>query len=204
MTDRSNGWETVAAQLIAARERRQIGATAIAQWAATLPESARLVDLGCGSGVPVTEVLLVQGCHVSGIDPAPTLIEAYARRFPTCRAACETAEDTLFFGERFDAIVAIGLLFLLPAEVQRTIIARVARALRQGGHFLFTAPAVAHPPWKDSLTGRYSLSLGKAGYVNALANAGLTLIHEFDDEGDNHYYDALRIDSLAERCQPES
>lgn len=192
--DLSNGWDAVAEQLIAAREHRRIGAARIRRWARQLPFGARVVDLGCGAGVPVTEELLAAGCTVSGIDPSPSLISAYAARFPEARAACETAEDTAFFGETFDAIVAVGLLFLLPDPAQRRVIGRVARALDRSGRFLFTAPAGVYPPWSDSLTHRLSVSLGKDGYVMALGAAGLQLVDEFTDEGDNHYFDCVKAE----------
>jgi hypothetical protein len=80
---------------------------------------------------------------------------------------------------------------LLPAEVQRRVIARTARALRPGGRFLFTAPS---PPctWADLSTGRASRSLGAEAYRSALTRAGFAAVDEHDDEGDNHYYDAIR------------
>jgi hypothetical protein len=46
--------------------------------------------------------------------------------------------------------------------------------------------------WNDLTTGRPSRSLGAAAYRAILAEAGLVLLAEYDDEGDNHYYDAAR------------
>lgn len=42
--------------------------------------------------------------------------------------------------------------------------------------------------WRDSLTGRESVSLGAERYVEILREAGLNLIGEEVDEGGNHYY----------------
>jgi cyclopropane fatty-acyl-phospholipid synthase-like methyltransferase len=120
------------------------------------------------------------------------LIAAYAARFPRARTACETAEATTFFGETFDAIVAVGLMFLLSERAQRQVIRRVASALGDDGRFLFTAPAGVYPPWTDILTGRESRSLGKAEYAAALTVVGLRLVDEFADEGENHYFDAVK------------
>ena len=71
------------------------------------------------------------------------------------------------------------------------MIQRVARALVPGGRFLFTAP-VQTCTWDDLSTGRLSESLGFAAYINELSKAGLTLLAEYVDEGDNHYYDAVK------------
>lgn len=187
--DRSNGWEAVAQRLIAGRTR--IGAETVRSWSRGLPAGASVLDLGCGAGVPVAETLIAQGCRVSGIDAAPSLVEAFRRRFPETQVACEAVEESDFFGRTYDGIVAIGLMFLLPPEAQRTVFHRVAAALTPRGRFLFSAPTQA-ASWPDLTTERLSVSLGDAAYRRALSDAGLELVGESVDEGENHYYEAAR------------
>ena len=60
-----------------------------------------------------------------------------------------------------------------------------------GGRLLFTAsaqPAV----WNDVMTGLESISLGAEQYRKLLLAAGLSVAQEYEDEGQNHYFDALR------------
>lgn len=187
--DRSNGWEAVARRFIA--ERTRIGAETVRSWSRGLPAGASVLDLGCGTGVPVAETLIAQGCRVSGIDAAPSLVEAFRRRFPEVPVACEAVEESDFFGRTYDGVVAIGLMFLLSPEVQRTVIHRVAAALNPEGRFLFSAPTQA-ASWPDLMTGRLSISLGDAAVRRALSDAGLEVVGESVDEGENHYYDAAR------------
>ena len=85
-----------------------------------------------------------------------------------------------------------GLVFLLPAETQRSLIQQVAGVLKPGGRFLFTSPAVACG-WTDLSTGRPSISRGAAVYEKELYDAGLSLVDRYDDEGENHYYDAVKL-----------
>ena len=42
------------------------------------------------------------------------------------------------------------------------------------------------------LTGQESHSLGAEEYKAAFSEAGLTLVGEYEDEGENHYYDTRR------------
>jgi SAM-dependent methyltransferase len=190
MSDRSNGWEAVAAQLIELRSPT-IGVSTLHRWIASFPVPGAVLDLGCGAGIPVSEALVNAGFDVYGIDAAPSLVAAFRQRFPTAHAACETVEESPFFDRSFDAAVAIGLLFLLPERLQRDVVRRVADVLKPGGRFLFTAP-VEGGTWPDSLTGRPSVSLGIDGYKAAIDDAGLTLVGEYLDEGENHYYDARK------------
>jgi SAM-dependent methyltransferase len=190
--DRSNGWEAVAHELIQSRQRWPIGVTTVRAWARLLPAGASILDLGCGSGVPISGALLEDGFAVYGVEAAPSLAAAFRDRFPHAHVACEPVEESRFFDRTFDGAVAWGLLFLLPADAQRALIHRVARVLRPGGRFLFTAPAQACT-WRDLSTRRTSLSLGAAAYERTLAQAGLILVETHVDEGENHYYDAARL-----------
>ncbi len=186
--DPSSGYDAIADEFVRVRNPL-IGRATVLHWAHTLPRGGSVLDLGCGHGVPVSDVLIEAGLDVSGIDASPAMIAAYRTRFPHAAAACEAVETSGFFGRTFDGVVAWGLLFLLAPDAQVELIRRVASALRPGGSLLFTAP---DPPavWQDALTGRESRSLGRDGYVAALEAAGLTLVSEHDDEGGNHYYEA--------------
>ena len=96
-------------------------------------------------------------------------------------------EDSDFFGETFDGVIAWGLFFLLDAEVQRMLIKKIANALRDGGKFLFIAPRQSCS-WQDAMTGRMSISLGYEGYEKVLKAEGLILTGTQVDEGENFYY----------------
>jgi hypothetical protein len=98
-------------------------------------------------------------------------------------------EESAFFGRTFDGVIAWGLIFLLHPEAQLALFPRIALALNQGGRFLFTCPE-QRAGWTDALTGRPSTSLGARAYRAALRDAGLTLIAEDRDEGDNYYFSA--------------
>jgi 2-polyprenyl-3-methyl-5-hydroxy-6-metoxy-1,4-benzoquinol methylase len=191
LADASNGYEGVAAEYIERRGRSRIGVDAVLGWSQCLPADAAILDLGCGHGVPMAEALLDQGFAVHGIDASPTLVAEFRRRFPDTPVRCEAVETSDLFGRRFDAVLAIGLVFLLEEDAQREVIRRAAAALTPAGRFLFTAPA-QRCTWTDVLTGRESRSLGAESYRAMLASAGLTLVGEFTDDGSNHYFDAGR------------
>ncbi len=187
--DTSNGWEAVAQQFMAARSA--IGLETVRAWARALPPGGSILDLGAGSGVPLAAALIEQGFVVSAVDASSTLVAAFRRRFPHAEIACEPAEHSTFFNHSFDGVMAIGLMFLLPAAAQRAVIERVATALRPSGRFLFTAPQEACA-WADCLTGRSSVSLGADAYDALLSEAGLRLIAQHQDEGQNHYFEARK------------
>ena len=195
MQDRSNGYESVAAEFLAGRGRAPstaIGTSAVRDWARTLPPGAAVVDLGCGSGLPITNVLVSQGLNVYGVDASPSMVEAFRHNLPGIPVACEPVQESSFFDRKFDAVLAWGLMFLLQPEEQNHLIQRMAELLVPGGRLLFTSPPLPLV-WNDAMTGLESRSLGAVEYRRQLARLGLVVTREYEDEGENHYYDAVAI-----------
>jgi len=189
--DRSNGYEGVAAEFMVHRSSLRAtgaGVDAVRSWARTLPGGATVIDLGCGSGSPITEVLAAEGLTVFGVDAAPSLIEEFRRNLPGIPVACEAVQDSRFFDRTFDGVLAWGLMFLLSPDDQRQLIHRIADILVPGGHLLFTSPAQPMT-WNDVMTGLQSRSLGAEEYRRLLQTVGLYVTSEYDDEGQNHYFD---------------
>jgi len=190
MTDNSEGWEAIAERFM--RVRSPIGTALIRRWAQDrLAPSAAIIDIGCGSGVPIARALVGDGFRVSGIDASPTLIDAFRRNLPGSPAACECAQESSFFGRTFAGAILIGLVFLLKSEDQRQLLTRIADALAPSGRLLFTAPRESCE-WYDTLTGRLSISLGEDAYAQHLNAAGLTIFCCLTDEGGNNYYDVMK------------
>lgn len=187
MSDHSHGYEAVADAF--QRARSPAGAGVVAEWAQAFTAPADILDVGCGFGEPVTRVLLEAGHKVSGIDASPSLVAAFRQNFPDVPVACEPAQTSTFFGQTYDGIVAVGLIFLFEADQQTVLLRRFAQALRPGGKLLFSAP-VEEGSWKDILTQQTSVSLGEAAYRAALQSAGFAHIESRTDESRNHHYAA--------------
>lgn len=192
VVDESAGYEEVAEVFMAQRSASRIGAEVVRDWATGLSAGAAVLDLGCGHGVPVSEALIDAGHRVYGIDASPTLVAAFRRNFPGMSVECAPVQSSGFFGRKFEGVVAWGLMFLLPPGEQRVLIQKVSDVLTEGGQFLFTAPQQV-AEWEDVLTGGSSISLGVDGYRAALEQAGLVLVDERQDEGENHYYLAAKL-----------
>jgi SAM-dependent methyltransferase len=191
--DKSNGYEEIAPIFISGRGQNPsgVGASVVAEWSQMLPGGAMVLDLGCGTGVPISQVLIERGFHVYAVDASPTMVAAFRGRFPTVPVECAAVEDSDFFDRTFDAVVACGLFFLLDVQDQRRLIGKIAGVLRSGGRLLFTAPSQSCS-WRDAMTGKTSISLGYEAYQKALEAEAMSLVGTGSDEGENHYYFALK------------
>src|SRR5580658_11165784 len=147
--DRSNGYESVSAEFLAHRGNSRtrsnaIGVKEVRNWARTLQPGSSVIDLGCGPGFPLTEVLVEEGLQVFGVDAAPSFVAAFHRNLPATPIACESVLESSFFNRTFDAVLSIGLMFLLKAEEQHRLIRRFADVLAPGGRLLFTSTVEPH------------------------------------------------------------
>ena len=80
-----------------------------------LPRPARVLDLGCGTGRPLAELLLKQGICVTGVDQAEDLLALARERLPEGRwlqAPMETFEPD----EEYDGALIWDSLFHVPRE----------------------------------------------------------------------------------------
>jgi SAM-dependent methyltransferase len=194
--DRSNGYEAVSEDFLAHRGNRTarttgIGVKEVRTWARTLRRSSSVIDLGCGSGYPITTVLVEEGLRAFGVDAAPSLVAAFQRNLPGTPVICEAVQESRLFDRTFDAVLAWGLMFLLQAEEQHRLIHRFAEILVPDGRLLFTSPAKP-AVWNDAMTGLESVSLGADDYKHLLGSVGFSVVEEYEDEGENHYFEALR------------
>jgi SAM-dependent methyltransferase len=193
MMDRSNGYERIAPEFLARRgscRSTGIGAKEVRKWARSLPTGAAVIDLGCGPGFPITEVLVAEGLRTFGVDAAPSFVQAFRRNLPNTPVLCDAVQDSRFFDRTFEGVLAWGLMFLLSPGDQLRLIERIAGIMEPSGRLLFTSPAEPIV-WKDAMTGLESRSLGAEEYRRQLSAVGLSLMNEYEDEGQNHYFDAL-------------
>jgi cyclopropane fatty-acyl-phospholipid synthase-like methyltransferase len=192
--DKSNGYEEVAPDYIAGRGQNSsgVGASVVAEWCKTLPPNASILDLGCGPGVPISQILIDRGFNVHAVDASSSMVAAFRARFPDAPIECAAVEDSNFFGKTFDAVIAWGLFFILDDQTQFNLISKISQALKSGGQFLVTAPSQTCT-WLDSMTDRPSFGLGYAAYQKGLESASMTIVATRLDEGQNHYYFAQKL-----------
>ena len=121
-----------------------------------MPNSVRVLDVGCGTG-SVTEIInRDKGNAVFGIEPDPTRAELARSR--GIDVFCGTLTEEYFAGkEPFDIVIFADVLEHVadPAELLRL----ASIGLKSGGIVLVSVPNVAH--W----TIRLDLLLGRFNYT---------------------------------------
>ena len=124
----------------------ELAGTGYAHWLARLERrlapGARVLDLGCGNGVPVARALAARHA-VTGVDLSPVQVERARALVPRARFVCADMATVEFDAATFDAVTAFFSVFNLPLDEQPRLFERVARWLVPGGVML---AIVGHDP----------------------------------------------------------
>jgi SAM-dependent methyltransferase len=109
-----------------------------------LEPGARVLDIGCGAGVPADRLLVEAGMDVTGIDISPVQIDRARDLVSGATFVCCDIVDFVLDPSSFDAIVSLYALIHLPLDDQRELLPRIFTALRPGGLLL---AIVGHERW---------------------------------------------------------
>lgn len=107
-----------------------------------LPRGARIVDLGCGSGV-FTNLLQQRGYRCSGVDLNSKLIAIARTKFSGIEFHIGDIERLPFADASFDGVLFSGVLHHLPDRSRCA--AEAFRILRPGGKFVAFDPNRMNP-----------------------------------------------------------
>ena len=137
------GYDAVAAQY----DEAYGGETKYGDWLADLltqlPAHAQVLDLGCGSGVPVAKVLVEAGHLVTGVDISEVQVERARERVPAATFLQADAATLDLPKDSFDAILSFYALIHIPLDEQEALLQRIGTWLRPGGVFVATIGATA-------------------------------------------------------------
>jgi SAM-dependent methyltransferase len=118
------------------------------------------------------------------------MLEHFRRNFPDVPAIHARIDRDALPESTYDAVLAWGVLFHLDHAAQEAALANISRALKPGGHLLFTA-GDEHGSIQGSPMGGVEFrywSFSEDGYRQRLVAHGVELERSEVDAGDNTYY----------------
>ncbi len=107
------------------------------RFASTLPANGRLLDLGCGSGIPVAGYFLDKGYDLVGVDYSPTMIKMARQHYPQADWTVQDITKLKLAGQ-FDGIYSWDGFFHLSIAEQRDVIPRLCQSIKSGGSIMLT------------------------------------------------------------------
>lgn len=103
-----------------------------------LPKRAMVLDLGCGAGVPVDDILLKAGHEVVGLDISGEQIKLARKNCPRGEYMVGDIMVLQKGDYHVDAVISLYTWFHLPKNKQQERLEAVASFLPKGGKLLIT------------------------------------------------------------------
>ncbi|MGB9369527.1 MAG: UPF0146 family protein [Xanthobacteraceae bacterium] len=111
------------------------------QLIARLPWHARVLDLGCGAGLPVARELAARGFSVIGVDGSARQIEMARRNVAGAEFIQADITKVELSSHPFDAVAAFYSVTHVPREEHPALLQRIATWLEPGGLFVVSMGA---------------------------------------------------------------
>lgn len=147
-----------------------------------LDADSSVLDLGCGTGIPILGYFLSQKLNITGVDASDKILSIAKKNFPSTQFIRADMRE-LSLHKTFDAIVAWHSFFHLPAEDQPAMFATFKAHLNPGGILLFSSGTTHGEAW-GQIDGEklFHGSLNTEEYQKLLTDHHFTLlIHQVND-----------------------
>ncbi len=132
-----NSYDEIAGVYLANRNKLKSGKY-VQQLLKYLPKNSRVLDLGCGAGVPVDNLLLKAGHRVIGMDISSEQIELAKNNCCEGEYLVGDIQDLRESEYRVDGVVSFYSIFHVPRTKQSELLKKVASFLPKGGMLLIT------------------------------------------------------------------
>jgi len=126
------GYNAIADRYLAERTRDSEDVRLLSDLTARLPANARILDAGCGAGVPVAQILS-QRFQVIGVDFSQAQIELARKHVPNVEFICQDMTELGFPNDKFDAICSYYAIIHIPRDEHQSLFANFYRMLKPGG-----------------------------------------------------------------------
>jgi ubiquinone/menaquinone biosynthesis C-methylase UbiE len=97
-----------------------------------LPANAKVLDAGCGAGIPIS-LILSERFHVVGVDFSDAQIELAKKNVLNTEFICEDMTKLNFPENTFDGITSYYAIIHIPREEHQSLLANFYRMLKPGG-----------------------------------------------------------------------
>jgi len=156
-----------------------------------LPCNGKVLDAGCGTGVPIAKYLSQSGFEVIGIDISRVMVTAARKNVPGATFRQMNMMNTSFPPESFDGVISCYAIIHNPREKHANIFESFNTILRPGGIMLVSVASWAWEEFADYMgVDMYWSHYGPSKTESLITNAGFDIEFGRDVEsgGEKHHW----------------
>lgn len=177
-----DGYDVLAEAYLRVRSTDSDDVRLLEELSARLPNDARVLDAGCGAGVPVARILS-ERFRVVGVDISARQAALARENVPNAEFFQADLVTLDLPGMSFDAIVSYYAIIHVPREEHPLLLANFHRLLVHGGLLLVSMGVGDNPDgteenWLDDGATMYWSHYGREDNLRMIAEAGFTIIWE--------------------------
>ena len=135
MDDKStvrDGYNSIAAKYLPTRSEDSEDVQLLQELVERLPKGAKVLDAGCGAGIPVTRYL-IQFFDVTGVDFSDEQIRMARQLVPEAHFLCQDITQLTLADNSFDAICSYYAIIHVPRREHQDLLQNFHRILKPAG-----------------------------------------------------------------------
>lgn len=129
------GYNKIASEYLKTRSEKSKDLQLLQELIQQVPRGAKILDAGCGAGVPVTQILS-NFFDVTGVDFSETQVKLAQQLVPKARFICQDMTRLSFPPHSFDAICSYYAIIHVPRTEHDKLLANFHRMLKPMGLIL--------------------------------------------------------------------
>lgn len=172
------GYNAIADRYLATRTRDSEDVRLLGELIARLPVGAKVLDAGCGAGLPISQ-MLSEKFEVTGVDFSEAQIELASKNVPKATFICQDMTQLNFPDNTFDAICSYYAIIHIPREEHQSLLVNFHRMLKPDGQALLClgAESVVEDIDENFLGARmYWSHYDSETYLRILTECGFSII----------------------------